>query len=93
MVLPSKLNDFNVLLLVLNSGHGPLLTRSLSSRLLLKNKKSFFSVFCPHTLTFRFNLLIFSYKPCEGRCEGRIFALTLAITGAERCLFILIDLL
>ena len=54
MVLPSKLNDFNVLLLVLNSGHNSLLTRSLSSRLLLKNKKKFFFRFLPSHPHFSF---------------------------------------
>ena len=56
-------------------------------------KKKFFSVFCPHALTFRLKRPVYRGFSGEGSCEGRIFALTLAITGAERCLFILIDLL
>ena len=39
-------------------------------------KNQVFFVFCPHTLTFSLNRQTVSHKKCEGRCEGKIFALT-----------------
>ena len=45
----------------------------------LYNKKSFF-LFYPHTLTFRLNGLTISYVWCEGKCEGKLSPLTLALT-------------
>ena len=43
-------------------------------------KKNFFSFFYPHTLTFRLNRLTVSHKKCEGKCEGKLSPLTLALT-------------
>ena len=54
-----------------------------------KIKKSFFPVFCPHTLTIRLKRPVYRGFGGEGKCEGRIFTLTLAITAAEHCFFFL----
>ena len=59
------------------------------TRLLLKNKKNFFFFFYPHTLTIRLKRPVYRGFGGEGKCEGRIFTLTLAITAAERCFFFL----
>ena len=53
-----------------------------------KIKKLFF-FFYPHTLTFLLKRPVYRGFRGESRCEGRIFTLTLAITAAERCFFIL----
>ena len=45
----------------------------------LYNKKVFF-LFYPHTLTFRLNGLTIGYVWCEGKCEGKLSPLTLALT-------------
>ena len=44
----------------------------------LYNKKVFF-LFYPHTLTFRLNGLTIGYVWCEGKCEGKLSPLTLAL--------------
>ena len=51
--------------------------------------KKLFSFFYPHTLTIRLKRPVYRAFSGEGWCEGRIFTLTLAITAAERCFFIL----
>ena len=44
------------------------------------SKKKLFFFFCPHTLTFCLNRLIVSLKHGEGKCEGKLSPLTLALT-------------
>ena len=53
-----------------------------------KIKKLFF-FFYPHTLTIRLKRPVYRGFGGEGKCEGRIFTLTLAITAAEHCFFFL----
>ena len=52
-------------------------------RLLIKwriNKKKFFSFFYPHTLTFRLKRSVYRGFSGEGKCEGKLSPLTLALT-------------
>ena len=47
-------------------------------RLVAVYKKKVFFFFYPHTLTFCRNRLTDNKKECEGKCEGKFLALTLA---------------
>ena len=46
----------------------------------LYNKKSFFFFFYPHTLTFRLKRPVYRGFSGEGKCEGKLSPLTLALT-------------
>ena len=44
------------------------------------SKKNFFLFFCPHTLTFRLKRPVYRGFKGEGKCEGKLSPLTLALT-------------
>ena len=54
-----------------------------------QNKKIFFFIFYPHTLTFRLKRPVYRGFSGEGKCEGKLSPLTLALTTKIRLKFLL----